>query len=84
MVIHPVSPSQGRGIEDVRLLEFTDGDGGTSYRGTFTAFSGSEVRQGLIQTKDFKSFEMRGVEGDLWLPMQLSERDHPDRNGMRP
>ncbi len=65
-VIFPFMPSQGRGIEDMRLVEFTDGDGRTTYRGTFTAFSGSEVRQGLIQTSDFKTFEMRGVEGDLY------------------
>ena len=65
-VIYPFMPSQGRGIEDVRFVEFTDGDGRTTYRGTFTAFSGSEVRQGLVQTGDFRSFQARGVEGDLY------------------
>ena len=65
-VIYPFLPSQGRGIEDVRFVDFTDGDGRTTYRGTFTAFSGSEVRQGLVQTSDFRSFEARGVEGELY------------------
>jgi len=65
-VLYPFLPSQGRGIEDMRLVSFTDGDGMVSFRGTFTAFDGTDVRQGLIQTSDFKSFEMRGVEGDLY------------------
>ena len=65
-VIFPFLPSQGRGIEDVRLTPFTDGDGRTEIRGTYTAFSGMDVRQGLLQTTDFKTFEMRGVEGDLY------------------
>ena len=65
-VLYPFLPSQGRGIEDARLVEFTDGDGQRSYRGTYTAFDGVEVRQGLLHTLDFRSFEMRGVEGDLY------------------
>jgi predicted GH43/DUF377 family glycosyl hydrolase len=64
-VIYPFLPSQGRGIEDVRLVEFSE-DGVVDYRGTFTAFNGSEVRQGLLRTGDFKSFEMRGVQGSLY------------------
>ncbi len=65
-VIFPFLPSQGRGIEDVRLVHFTDEDGSQTWRGTFTAFNGSDVRQGLLQTDDFRSFEMRGVLGELY------------------
>jgi HAD superfamily hydrolase (TIGR01484 family) len=65
-VIYPFMPSQGRGIEDVRLVEFIDDDGAKDYRGTYTAFNGTEVRQGLLRTNDFKTFEMRGVRGDLY------------------
>lgn len=63
-VIYPFMPSQGRGLEDCRLVEFTDRDGNTDYRGTYTAFNGTEVRQGLLRTSDFRSYEMRGVQGD--------------------
>lgn len=38
----------------------------TTYRGTFTAFNGAEVRQAMLRTDDFASFETRGVEGDLY------------------
>ena len=65
-VIYPFLESQGRGIEDVRLVRFNDPNGSTRYRGTFTAFNGTEVRQALLQTEDFVNFEMRGVEGDLY------------------
>jgi predicted GH43/DUF377 family glycosyl hydrolase len=62
-VIYPFMPSQGRGIEDCRLVEFTEEDGSVDYRGTYTAFNGADVRQGLLRTGDFKTYEMRGVQG---------------------
>jgi predicted GH43/DUF377 family glycosyl hydrolase len=65
-VIYPFVPSQGRGIEDVRMVEFTDDDGTTDYRATYTAFNGTDVRQGLMRTSDFRNFEMRGVRGELY------------------
>lgn len=65
-VIYPFMPSQGRGLEDVRLVEFTDEDGTRDYRGTFTAFNGADVRQALLRTTDFEAFEARGVEGELY------------------
>ncbi len=65
-VIYPFMPSQGRGIEDVRLVEFTEEDGAVDYRGTYTAFNGSDVRQGILRTGDFKSIEIRGVQGELY------------------
>jgi len=80
-VIYPFLASQGRGIEDVRLVRFTGSDGDTRYRATFTAFDGSDVRQGLLQTEDFVSYEGRGVEGDLYagkgmalFPRQINGR----------
>jgi predicted GH43/DUF377 family glycosyl hydrolase len=65
-VIYPFLASQGRGIEDVRLVQFTGPDGDAQYRATFTAFDGTEVRQGLLQTEDFVTYEARGLEGDLY------------------
>lgn len=65
-VVYPFMPSQGRGIEDVRMVEFTDDDGTVDYRATYTAFNGSDVRQGLMRTSDFRNFEMRGVQGELY------------------
>ena len=65
-VVYPFLPVQGRGIEDVRMVEFTDDDGTVDYRATYTAFNGADVRQGLMRTSDFNNFEMRGVRGELY------------------
>lgn len=62
-VIFPFLPSQGRGIEDVRMVKFTDDDGVADYRGTFTSFNGVQIREVLLRTPDFRTIEMRGVEG---------------------
>jgi len=64
-VIFPFLPAQGKGIEDVRLVAFTEDDGTVDWRGTFTAFDGSNVRQTLLRTGDFRRFEMRAVQGVL-------------------
>lgn len=65
-VIFPFMPSQGRGIEDVRLVEFTEDDGERSYLGTFTAFNGTDVRQAILRTDDFVDFVARGISGPLY------------------
>jgi predicted GH43/DUF377 family glycosyl hydrolase len=63
IVIFPVTPSQRHGIEDVRLVRFTDEDGTITYFGTFTAFSGQSIRQELLRTADFKTFELTALRG---------------------
>ena len=64
-VLFPILPSQRQGIEDVRLVRFCDDDGGVTYYGTYTAFSGAEARSELISTGDFRSFDMRALTGDV-------------------
>ena len=63
IVLFPLLPSQSGGIEDVRLVQFTDDDDTTSYIGTYTAFSGSAIRSEMLRTTDFKSFEMIPLRG---------------------
>ena len=62
-VLFPVLPSQRRGVEDVRLVRFTNDDGTVSYYGTYTAFDGVDARSELLTGRDFRSFEMRALEG---------------------
>lgn len=64
-VIFPVTWQQRSGIEDLRLVRFVDEEGGQSYLGTYTAFSGTTVRQELLQTQDFLSFELKPLTGSL-------------------
>lgn len=63
-VLFPMTPSQRQGIEDLRLVHFTEEDGSQHYYGTYTAFSGSKARSELLDTADFSGFEMRKMTGD--------------------
>ncbi|WP_255602186.1 glycoside hydrolase family 130 protein [Polymorphobacter megasporae] len=64
-VIFPFLPSQGKGIEDVRMVEFTEDDGARDWRATFTAFDGAEVRQALFRTDKFETFTIQAIVGQL-------------------
>lgn len=63
-VIFPVTPAQVNGIEDLRLTYFTHDDGSTEYFGTYTAFSGREIRSELLRTRDFRATELVPMTGD--------------------
>ncbi len=63
-VIFPVTVHQRHGIEDIRLVRFTDDDGNITYYGTYTAFSGEAIRQEILRTTDFKTFELTALRGD--------------------
>lgn len=63
-VIFPITAHQRHGIEDMRLVCFTDDDGNITYYGTYTAFSGQAIRQEILRTTDFKTFELTALRGD--------------------
>ncbi len=63
IVLFPLLPSQAGGIEDLRLVHFTDDDGHSSYIGTYTAFSGTAIRSEMLRTTDFAGFEMIPLGG---------------------
>ena len=62
-VLFPYLAAESGGMEDVRLVRFTDAAGRVTYYGTYTAFDGSMVRQRLLETKDFVVFTSRPVTG---------------------
>ncbi|MEO9130575.1 MAG: glycoside hydrolase family 130 protein [Sphingomonas sp.] len=63
-VIFPILPSQRQGVEDMRMVRFVEEDGSVHYYGTYTAFSGAEVRSEMLHYKDFQRFEMHKLRGD--------------------
>jgi predicted GH43/DUF377 family glycosyl hydrolase len=65
LVIFPSSERESHGIEDLRLVRFTDDDGSVCYYGTFTAFNGSVTFPTLLETRDFKSIEIETMYGRL-------------------
>lgn len=64
-VVFPVLPSQRQGVEDLRLVNFTDDDGVRSVIGTYTAFDGKTVRQEMLRGVDLRTFEMRPLNGAM-------------------
>ena len=64
VVIFPITRRQQHGIEDLRMVRFADDDGNVSYLGTYTAFSGLAIRQELLRTTDFETFELNALRGD--------------------
>jgi predicted GH43/DUF377 family glycosyl hydrolase len=65
LVIFPMTYRQRHGIEDLRLVRFVEDDGHATYIGTYTAFSGEAVRQELLRTSDFATFELNALRGKL-------------------
>lgn len=63
IVIFPSTSAQRNGIEDLRLVRFTDDDGTVSWLGTYTAYSGQGIRQELLRTTDFCSFTLDTIHG---------------------
>jgi predicted GH43/DUF377 family glycosyl hydrolase len=47
-VIFPYSDNERRGIEDLRLVRFTDDNGSLHYYGTYTAYDGSQIFPHLL------------------------------------
>jgi len=63
-VIFPITPRQAGGLEDLRLTHFTHDDGSKEYIGTYTAYSGRDIRSELMRTRDFRAFDLCPIEGD--------------------
>ncbi len=63
VVLFPVTAAQRHGIEDLRMVRFTEDDGTSGYYGTYTAFSGQDIRQELLATQDFRTFELHPLHG---------------------
>lgn len=63
LVIFPMSEDESHGIEDLRMVRFTDDDGQVSYYGTYTAYNGVRTLPMMIQTRDFKRVEVHSLNG---------------------
>ncbi|MBD3287740.1 glycosidase, partial [candidate division KSB1 bacterium] len=61
--IFPMAPDESNGIEDARLVEFTDEYGGRTYCATYTAYDGKTIRPKLAETTDFSTFKIRTLHG---------------------
>jgi predicted GH43/DUF377 family glycosyl hydrolase len=55
--------SEHTGMEDVRLVQFTDDDGRVTYHGTYTGFDGEHIAPRLLATDDFATFTCGQLAG---------------------
>lgn len=64
-VIFPISATEQRGIEDARFVRFVDDDGEVTYYATYTAYDGLAILPKLISTRDFYSFKIMPINGEI-------------------
>jgi hypothetical protein len=62
-VIFPMTEAQRNGLEDLRLVEFTRESGKSEWIGTYTAYSGRDIRSELLRTRDFRDFTLAPIKG---------------------
>lgn len=61
-VIFPHAKSESMGMEDLRMVKFTD-NGENCYFGTYTAYNGVNIQSKFLKTNDFRHFEIRNLKG---------------------
>lgn len=62
-VIFPITEAQRNGLEDLRLVEFRHDNGEAEWIGTYTAYSGRDIRSEIIRTHDFRRFTLTPIQG---------------------
>ena len=62
-VIFPMTEAQRNGVEDLRLVEFVRDSGKSEWIGTYTAYSGRDIRSELLRTRDFRDFTLTPIKG---------------------
>jgi predicted GH43/DUF377 family glycosyl hydrolase len=63
VVIFPISENESRGIEDVRLVRFTEDDGAGTIYGTYTAYNGVSGFPSLFISNDLKTIASHTMAG---------------------
>jgi len=62
-VIFPITQAQSKGLEDMRIVQFTHDDGALEWIGTYTAYDGAGIQSELMRTRDFRSFDLVPMTG---------------------
>ena len=62
-VLWPSMGAEQAGMEDARFVRFIDDDGSHTFYATYTAYSGSQISQQLLETTDFLSFTSAPIVG---------------------
>jgi predicted GH43/DUF377 family glycosyl hydrolase len=63
-VIFPSGPTERQGMEDARFVRFRHEGGEQVYYAVYTAFDGRQIAPQLIETSDFRTFDVATLSGD--------------------
>ncbi len=63
LVLFPVSEAESKGMEDMRLVRFTEDDGSIKYYGTYTAFDGRHILPQILEMSKPGSAEVHTLGG---------------------
>jgi predicted GH43/DUF377 family glycosyl hydrolase len=61
-IIFPQAKSESMGMEDLRMVKFEE-NGQVNYLGTYTAYNGRNIQSKMLETVDFKHFNIRNLKG---------------------
>lgn len=63
-VLFPITEVQRNGLEDLRLTQLHGDCRDPEWVGTYTAYSGRDIRSELLRTDDFVTFDLIPITGD--------------------
>ena len=63
VILFPICEPECRGMEDMRLVRFTNDDGSMCYYGTYTAFNGHQTRPQLMEMPTPEMAYIRSLQG---------------------
>ena len=63
LVVFPIGEAESHGMEDMRLVRFTDDDGSQRYYGTYTAFNGRDILPQLMEAAEPGVAEVHTLSG---------------------
>lgn len=62
-VLWPQAPAESHGMEDARFVRFIGDSGDAVYYGSYTAYDGANIRQHMLETTDFRTFDATPMAG---------------------
>lgn len=63
-VLFPFEPDERNGMEDLRLVRFSDREK-SEYYGTYTAYDGRQITSKILWTEDFQDFTISRMKGNV-------------------
>jgi len=62
-VLFPICEAESQGMEDMRIVRFTDDDGSVRYYGTYTAYNGRNILPQIVEMREPNVARVRTLHG---------------------